>query len=305
MSTDDHNAALVLQIIRAKTLFDVLSVGRDASPEEVSKSYKRLSLKVHPDKCKHPKAEEAFKRVNEAKRILVDARLREIYIQTGSTQDNPVPQHSHAHHGGGGYRRTYYNPYTRQYFYEEEDPMEDILRQFFGAGASFGPRPRFQQRQQAPRYRQTGRGAEDGGPEFDWSQMNWMPLLQMVLMLLMFLLPTFFSMYSMSSSTPKFSLKQTKDFPVEMVTLNGKVKYYLPRDFDTAYYFSSLQDQISFEQPILDAYMNAKRMECQFEQNHKLKMQNNAEREDHKQKAFDYVAAACAEVNRLRSQGVR
>lgn len=34
----------------------------------------QLSLKVHPDKCKHPKAEEAFKRVNEAKRILIDPR---------------------------------------------------------------------------------------------------------------------------------------------------------------------------------------------------------------------------------------
>jgi hypothetical protein len=42
MSSDDDNATLVLQIIRAKTLFDVLSVGRDASPQEVSKSYKRV-----------------------------------------------------------------------------------------------------------------------------------------------------------------------------------------------------------------------------------------------------------------------
>jgi hypothetical protein len=204
--------------------------------------------------------------------------------------------------------------------------MEDIFRQFFGGGARQRFQQRSQQQQQPPRYRQ--RENDAGVPEFDWSQVNWMPLLQMVLMLLMFLLPTFFSMYSMSSSKNKFSLQQNKDYPVEMVTLNGstpvcetsvhhgefvsflrfvftEVKYYLPRDFDTAYYFSTFQDQLSFEQPILEAYMHAKRLECQFEQNHKLKMQNNAEREDQKQKAHDFSAPSCGEVNRLRSFGVR
>lgn len=150
-------------------------------------------------------------------------RQREIYIQTGSTQDNPAPQH--AHHGG--HRRTYYNPYTNQYFYQNEDPMEDILRQFFGGG-SFS-----QTRQRGFQFRSTRRSPnqQQGNEEnmqFDWSQVNWMPLLQILLMFSMFLLPTLFSAYSMVSTRQLFSLTPSVDYPIEMVTLVGRIPTPLP-----------------------------------------------------------------------------
>ena len=31
-----------------------------ATGEELNAAYRRISLSVHPDKCKHPRAEEAF-----------------------------------------------------------------------------------------------------------------------------------------------------------------------------------------------------------------------------------------------------
>ncbi|XP_019242466.1 PREDICTED: J domain-containing protein spf31-like [Nicotiana attenuata] len=40
--------------------FDYLNLSFDSSIDEVKKQYRKLSLLVHPDKCKHPQAKEAF-----------------------------------------------------------------------------------------------------------------------------------------------------------------------------------------------------------------------------------------------------
>ncbi|KAL6645823.1 hypothetical protein ACP70R_017431 [Stipagrostis hirtigluma subsp. patula] len=40
--------------------FEHLKLSFDSSPDEVKKQYRKLSLLVHPDKCKHPQAQEAF-----------------------------------------------------------------------------------------------------------------------------------------------------------------------------------------------------------------------------------------------------
>lgn len=40
--------------------FEKLNLRFDATPEDVRRQYKKLSLMVHPDKCKHPQASAAF-----------------------------------------------------------------------------------------------------------------------------------------------------------------------------------------------------------------------------------------------------
>lgn len=40
--------------------YERLNLRFTATPEEVRKQYRKLSLMVHPDKCKHEKAAEAF-----------------------------------------------------------------------------------------------------------------------------------------------------------------------------------------------------------------------------------------------------
>ena len=60
-----------------------LGVAKDASEDDIKRAYKRLALKLHPDRNKHTRAEEAFKRVGEAHTILVDPAKRREYDQVG------------------------------------------------------------------------------------------------------------------------------------------------------------------------------------------------------------------------------
>lgn len=40
--------------------YEKLNLRFDATVEDIRKAYRKLSLMVHPDKCKHPKAGDAF-----------------------------------------------------------------------------------------------------------------------------------------------------------------------------------------------------------------------------------------------------
>lgn len=44
--------------------YKILNVERSADDDEIKKAYRKLALKLHPDKCQAPGAEEAFKRVH-------------------------------------------------------------------------------------------------------------------------------------------------------------------------------------------------------------------------------------------------
>lgn len=61
-----------------------LGVSRDASSDEIKKSYRRLARKYHPDVSQEKDAEEKFKAVKEAYEVLSNADKRKAYDQMGS-----------------------------------------------------------------------------------------------------------------------------------------------------------------------------------------------------------------------------
>jgi len=65
----------------------VLGVGRETSPADIKKSYRKLALKHHPDKNKGDKAsEDKFKEISEAYAVLSDPEKKDQYDRFGSTQ---------------------------------------------------------------------------------------------------------------------------------------------------------------------------------------------------------------------------
>jgi molecular chaperone DnaJ len=67
-----------------RCFYEVLGVARDTPAEDLRRAYKREALKHHPDRNGgDPKAEAAFKDVNEAYQVLSDDQKRRIYDQFG------------------------------------------------------------------------------------------------------------------------------------------------------------------------------------------------------------------------------
>ena len=72
--------------------YETLKVARNASADEVRKSYRKLARKYHPDLNPGDKAaEERFKNVQEAYDILSEPKKREMYDQFGFYSENGYP----------------------------------------------------------------------------------------------------------------------------------------------------------------------------------------------------------------------
>lgn len=103
--------------------YETLKLDKNATPEEIKKSYRKLALEYHPDRNTHdPAAEEKFKEASEAYEVLSDANKRQLYDAYG---------HSGLEHSG---------------FHGFNDmgdvfsSMGDIFEEFFGGGFSRGRR---------------------------------------------------------------------------------------------------------------------------------------------------------------------
>jgi len=60
--------------------YEVLSIERTASGDEIKRSYRRLAMKYHPDRNPNdPQAEAKFKECAEAYEVLSDPERRAVY----------------------------------------------------------------------------------------------------------------------------------------------------------------------------------------------------------------------------------
>ena len=67
-----------------KDYYETMGVARDAAPDEIKRSYRRLARKFHPDVSEEPDAEERFKEVQEAYEVLKDPEKRAAYDRFGA-----------------------------------------------------------------------------------------------------------------------------------------------------------------------------------------------------------------------------
>ena len=82
--------------------YDVLGVSRDANDADLKKAYRRLAMKLHPDRnLDDANAEEGFKEAKEAYDVLSDQRKRSAYDQFGHAG---VDTNGSGFGGGEGFR---------------------------------------------------------------------------------------------------------------------------------------------------------------------------------------------------------
>jgi molecular chaperone DnaJ len=112
--------------VAARSLYEVLGVAKNASPDEIKKAYRKLARQYHPDRNPgDASAEDKFKEVQEAYDVLSDAEKRKQYDAFGSVNGRPFGQSG----GAEGFR------------FEEFD-LGDLFGGLFGRGRSGGSRPR-------------------------------------------------------------------------------------------------------------------------------------------------------------------
>lgn len=67
----------------ARDLYDVLGVPKNATEEQIKKSFRKLAAKHHPDRNPGKVNEDRFKEVNQANEVLSDAKKRSLYDEFG------------------------------------------------------------------------------------------------------------------------------------------------------------------------------------------------------------------------------
>lgn len=133
-----------------KDYYKVLDVSRSASTEEITKAYKKLARKYHPDLNQGDStAEEKFKDVNEAHEVLKDPEKRKLYDQLGANWKDG--QHFQNAGGFGGFGGNFsgagggdFSDFFDILFGQQARGANSFGSQDFGGafGSSFGGRQR-------------------------------------------------------------------------------------------------------------------------------------------------------------------
>ena len=106
-----------------RDFYEVLGIAKNASEEEIKKSYRKLAMKHHPDRNPDSKtAEGKFKEVKEAYEMLSDAQKRDAYDRYGHAGVDPNMGGGGGGAGAGGFG----------------DAFGDIFGDIFGGSARGG-----------------------------------------------------------------------------------------------------------------------------------------------------------------------
>lgn len=84
--------------LAGRDFYKILGVARNATPKDIKKAFRRLSVKFHPDKNPDPEAKEKYKEISEANEILSDPDKRRVYDRGG---EEGLKQMQQQGQGGG------------------------------------------------------------------------------------------------------------------------------------------------------------------------------------------------------------
>ncbi|CAH9125024.1 unnamed protein product [Cuscuta epithymum] len=238
VSYTEEQVAIVREIKRKKNYYEILGLEKSCSMDDVRKAYRKLSLKVHPDKNNAPGSEEAFKMVSKAFQCLSDEENRKRYDLVGEDDASTYERQTTRRHTGGG---------MRQGFYYDDVDAEEIFRNFFFGGNpvatthfSFGP----------------GVGVRVGGHNGSSGLARTLvQFLPVILIALMSFLP---------SSDPVYSFSRSYPYEQLFTTRRGVNYYVKPGKFEQEYPPSSPK-RVKLEDGIEKDYYNSLAYNCRLE----------------------------------------
>mmetsp|Transcript_10442 Transcript_10442/g.29801 ORF Transcript_10442/g.29801 Transcript_10442/m.29801 type:complete len:459 (+) Transcript_10442:205-1581(+) len=324
----DAQVQIVKKILSVKDTgrgahYRVLGVSEDATENDLKKAYRKLALKLHPDKNSAPGADDAFKAVGLAYGTLSDPQKRTIYDRYGDEDPD--------NRGGGGMRPGGMN--FRHGGRGQEVSPEEIFNMFFGGGmggggaggvhmrgpggmhfysSGFGgggnPFAQAAQRQARQRQQQQQRGGQGQQEQQQQQQPKYAQLLQF-LPFFIFILLSFFNnssssgggMASTSGENRYFSLTLKDNFVNPLQTKLTPVKgipYYVTNKFMRTYYRDRYQlGQI--ERMVEQSYENYLLTECKKQKSYKRALELDAQKsndEKDKARANEFVLSRCDEL---------
>ncbi|KAL6607928.1 hypothetical protein ACP70R_040991 [Stipagrostis hirtigluma subsp. patula] len=238
-----------LEVVRqikkhTRDYYQILGLEKDCTVEDVRKAYRKLSLKVHPDKNKAPGAEDAFKAVSKAFQCLSDAESRKRYDLVGS--DEPVTYNRRAASSA--------RAYNHNGFYEEDFDPDEIFRNFFFGGMAPATTRQFGQFGTF-HFRTGGMHAHAAQNSGGSTVRMLIQLLPVLLLLLLNFLP---------SSEPIYSLSRSYPYEHKFQTPRGVAYYVKLSNFEEQYPHQSTE-RATLERHVERDYFSVLTQNCRVE----------------------------------------
>ncbi|KAL6974230.1 hypothetical protein U1Q18_028412 [Sarracenia purpurea var. burkii] len=233
----EEQISIVREIRKKKDYYEILGLEKSCTVEDVRKAYRKLSLKVHPDKNQAPGAEDAFKAVSKAFQCLSDEESKKKYDLVGS--DEPVYERRAAARGFNGY-------------YEADIDAEEIFRNFFFGGMNPVTTAQFGTFSFGPGMGVRMGNNNNGSAGFVRTLIQLLPV---ILILLLNFLP---------SSDPVYSLSRTYPYNHWVTTQKGVNFYVKSPRFEQEYPLESPQRE-RLEEQVEKDYFSILAHNCRLE----------------------------------------
>ena len=250
--------------------YEVLGLSRGANDAEVKKAYRKLALKLHPDKCQAAGAEECFKTVSRAFACLSDPNKRAAFDRYGSEEPSAAGF-------GPGMRRRNGGAGMNGFGFEDDIDPADIFNMFFnggmpgGMGGFGGPGFRVHTFGGNPfTHQHRARAHARHDPRVDDSAT----VIRNILHLLPLLIPLL--MYFLSPGEEVYSMIRTKEHPNLLKTQRMELPFYAnEKTFRERY--SSGRELEAMERRIENEFVMYKRRQCDYERSRWMGKRPNCE----------------------------
>lgn len=256
----------VQRILRTRDYYDILGVPKDSNEDTCKRAYKKLALKLHPDKNKAPGAEEAFKKLSKAVQCLTDEEKKTMYDRYGD--EDRIPQQH------------------RQQYQQDFMTPEDLFAAFFGGGTF----------QTFHHHQGRGGGHEDGGQGVTHANVfQMLPILLLVLL-------TFASNFASRDSGSRFSFTSNGQYNVERYTATLGTSYYVTQDFED-HYSEGTRALAEFERQVEIYYVRNLHSECDYQEKvmyKKVLMAKRRNNADEIAKARNHPRPSCKEIEKIK-----